>query len=238
MIMCVISKLKFVVAVFLLLTIGCEPNSEEDINSLESPLKMKITRYHHVKMVDGLAQADSVKECFSCNQARVYDESGKEVENRWYKPQMDELFAKDVYVYGPDGNKLGSEYFEADTLAALYSYDPDTLDASRTLMVRARHPISKDLLYAYKYAYDKDGNQYETTNYSQHESVDNVYRRSYNENGIVVEENILDPLGESYFNVKYEYRPKADETWVEQLTYYNDELKEIRVREFVYFDDP
>ena len=219
------------------LVLACESGSE-DLKDLQPAVKMKITKYYAVKMVDGLAQPDSVKECFSCNQALVFDESGKELENRWYKPNMEDLFAKDVYVYGVDGHKVGSEYFEADTLAALYNYDPDTLDASRTLMVRALHPSSKNLLYAYKYGYDESGNQFETTNYSQHERVDNIYRRRYNENGIVIEENILDPSGESYFNVKYEYRPKADENWLEQLTYYNDELKEIRVREFVYFDGP
>lgn len=230
-----LSTLKFTLLICPLLVIGCEPTSE-DISDLEPPLKMRITRYHNVKIVDGMAQADSVKECFSCNQALVFDEAGKELENRWYKPNMEDLFAKDVYVYGSDGNKLGSKYFDADTLAALYSYDPDSLDASRTVMVRARHPITKDLLYAYKYGYDESGNQSETTNYSQHEEVDNIYRRLYNENGIIVEENILDPTGESYFNVKYEYRPKADDNWVEQLTYYNDELKEIRVREKVFFE--
>jgi len=201
----------------LLLVAACEP-AVDDPAELEPPVKMRITKYHHVKMVDGVAQADSVKDCFSCNQALVFDESGKEIENRWYKPNMNDLFAKDVYIYGQDGEKLGSEYFAADTLAAIYSYDADSLDASRTSMVRAIHPISKNLLYAYKYGYDDAGNQFETTNYSQHETVDDIYRRTYNENGIVIEENILDPFGEAYFNVKYEYRPRADEHWVEQLT--------------------
>jgi len=227
----------FLLLISLLFLVACEPPADE-IGSTEPGLQMRITKYHAVEMVNGVAQVDSVKDCFSCNQALVFDEFGKEIENRWYKPNMTDLFAKDVYLYGQDGNKIGSEYFEADTLAAIYNYEPDSLNASRTMMVRALHPSTKNLLYAYKYGYDESGNQFETTNYSQYERVDNIYRRSYNENGVVIEENILDPTGESYFNVKYEYRPSADKDWIEQLTYYNDELKEIRVREKIFFGDP
>jgi len=93
------------------------------------------------------------------------------------------------------------------------------------------------LNYGYLYEYDESGNQISTGNIDSEGEVSEYYVRTFNENGVAITENVVDLEGQSKLRIKYEYRPQADSTWTEQLTYYNDVLKEIRFREKVIIDN-
>ena len=197
--------------------------------------KMLVTHYYSVKMENGIAVMDSLKDCFSCNQAEVYDRNGRQTELRFYKSNMKDMFGYEVYDYNDKGYKTGSKYFEGDSLTTIYKYELD--NDGRIIKGLAFNANTNEPLYGYKNEYDENGNHISTGSLNSKEEVLDYYKRTFNENGIVVLENIVDLDDNPTFKVKYEYRPQANEKWTEQLTYYNDELKEIRLREEIILKD-
>lgn len=221
-----------IVPMFLLL-LACNTDSKKE-TAAESKTKMLVTHYYSIKKQGDSVVKDTLKECFSCNQALVYDESGKEVELRFYKSNMKDTYGYEVYNYDSEGRKTGSNYYENDSLTTKYRYTLD--DKGRILVGKAYDAKTDKMLYGYQNKYDVEGNHVETGSMNSEGEIGNYYRRKFNDKGIVMFENIEDTNGNPTFRVKYEYRPKADSLWTEQLTYYNDTLKEIRFRERIRFN--
>lgn len=196
-------------------------------------IQQLITRYYSVKVVNGNPVKDTLMECFHCNQSRIYNKEGKELELRYYKSNMKDTYGNDVYTYNEDGHKTGSSFYEKDSLTTIYKYELD--DEHRIKIGKAFDPKSDTLLYGYNNIYSDKGFHVETANINAKDEVYEYYRRVFNKKGVPLFENIEDLDDKPTFKVRYEYRPEADSSWVEQLTYYNDVLKEIRVRERVPF---
>lgn len=179
--------------------------------------------------MDGIPVRDTLKECFSCNQARYYNEEGVETELIFFKGNSTEQFGRDLYVYNDAGHKIGSKYFEKGEHIRNYKY---TLDAMNRIHEGRAHDITTDTMeYGYRNKYDKDGNHIETATLNSKNEITDYYRRTFNQSGVPITEAIVGLDGKAIFNVKYEYRPQADKDWQEQLTYYNGKLSEIRYRE-------
>lgn len=217
--------------------VSCGRHSDADQQQpLGSPLKVKeiITHNYTFKMVGGEPQKDSVKECFSCNQGLEYDEAGKEIILRFYKSDLDSLYGYEVYKYNESGQKVGSDYYENDSVVTEYVYELDSL--GRIEINKAIDKKSGTMLYGYRYRYDGQGHPFETGNLNADGEVYEYYRHAYNEFGVVTTEEIVDLEGNPTFEIRYEYRPKPDSNWVDQITYYNGKLSEIRHREILYFN--
>ena len=197
-------------------------------------LKEEIVRYYSVRETDSIAVRDTLKQCFSCNQSDVYDENGRLLEHRFYKGNSDAMFGYEVFEYNDLGQKIGSSYYEGDSLTTKYVYELD--ERGRVSVGRAYNAATDEMLYGYRYQYNDLGQDYETATLDETGTVYEYYRRTYNEAGVVIAENIEDLNDEPTFRVHYAYRPKADSAWTEQIVYYNDKLSEIRVRERVYFE--
>ena len=201
---------------------------EKEMKSSKQEI-LKVTHYYSVKLEGEEAVRDTIKECFSCNQAEVYDAGGMQVALRFYKANMTDMYGYEVYTYDNNGNKTGSSYYEKDSLTTKYVYELD--QKGRIYIGRAINPVSGDTLYGYKNEYDDRGNHIVTASMNGKDEILDYYRRTFNEGGVAITENIEDTEGNITFRVRYEYRPAADSTWVEQLTFYNDKLSEIRYRE-------
>ncbi|NNE97936.1 MAG: hypothetical protein HKN25_02820 [Pyrinomonadaceae bacterium] len=52
---------------------------------------------------------------------------------------------------------------------------------------------------------------------------------------IVSKWKVVSKEGKTTFKVRYEYMPCGTKDWVDQITYYNGELKEIRNREVIFY---
>ena len=222
------------VNLLVLLFIGCKKktNQEEDIPK-EPKLQQRITHYYSIKEENGEVVRDTIKNCFSCNQALIFDKSGKELELRFYKANMKDIYGYEVYEHDANGNKIGSNYYDIDSLTTEYKYELDK--NNRIKIGRAFEIATGNLLYGYINLYDKNGNHIETGNMDAKGEVYQYYRRQFNKKGVAIRETIEDLEGNPRLRIKYEYRPKANKDWEEQLTYYNDTLKEIRFREKIYF---
>lgn len=216
------------------LMISCQKSQKKSIKENEPKLKMLVTKYYSIKMENDRVVRDTVKECFSCNQAIVYDQSGKEIALRFYKRNMTDFYGYEEYEYDTLGRKIGSQYYENDTLRTEYRYALDSL--GRIATSKAFDVKTDKMLYGTAYKYDQKGNQYESGSMTAKGEIVEFYRRTYNNQGIPIAENIEDLNGDPTFKVKYEYRPKADSTWLEQLTYYNDKLTEIRFKDRIFFE--
>lgn len=229
--------INIIIFLILVLTFSCKQKEsrKETETEIGTEPKMLVTHYYSVKMENGIAVKDSLKDCFSCNQAEVYDRNGKQTELRFYKSNMTDMYGYEIYNYNDEGYKTGSKYFEGDSLTTIYKYDLD--NEGRILKGLAFNAITNEPLYGYLNEYDENGNHISTGSLNSKEEVIDYYKRTFNDNGIVVLENIVDIEDNPTFKVKYEYRPQADENWTEQLTYYNDELKEIRYREEIFIKD-
>lgn len=230
----VITKICFFL---MFLFLSCKEKNGHDISKLESNKvpKMLVTHYYSIKMVDGIAVRDSLKDCFSCNQAEIYDYTGKQTELRFYKANMEDMFGYEIYDFNDEGFKVGSKYYEGDSLTTIYKYDLD--QNGRITKGLAYEANTGNLLYGYANEYDTNGNHVTTGSLNSKGEVIDYYRRTFNDNGIATMENIEDLEGNPTFRVKYDYRPQANENWTEQLTYYNDELREIRFREEIIIED-
>ncbi len=211
---------------------GCE-SSRTDEPLEDTKVQKVITHYYSLTMKNGVAMPDTLKDCFSCNQALIYDKGGKEKALVFYKDNMEDEFGREEYIYDIKGRKIGSNYFEGDSLTVKHIFEVDSVDTTRILAGLAVESATQRPLYGYRYQYDGNDNQYETANMNEINEVFEFYRRKYNGHGVVTSENIVDLKGNSTFSIRYEYRPDATKDWVEQLTYYNDVLSEIRVRERV-----
>ena len=102
---------------------SCQTDKENQPTT--PPIKMAITHYYSVKMENGKAVRDTLKECSYCNQADVFDKNGKEVEHHFYKTNMKDKYAYEVFQHNSEGHKIGSEYYEKDTLITKYEYQLD-----------------------------------------------------------------------------------------------------------------
>ncbi len=203
---------------------GCSNQSND-----KDPAYMLVTHYYSIKYENDIAQKDTVKDCFSCNQAEVYNADDTLLELRFYKANMSDMFGYEVYRYNKDGHRIGSIYFDGDSATTRYDYELDTENnISQGLAFSLE---TEELLYGYKNAYDSLGNHISTGSMNAKKEIIDYYVREFNENGIAIKENIVDLEGNPTFRVRYEYRPSADSNWTEQLTYYNDTLSEIRFRE-------
>lgn len=213
---------------------GCQNGGEQ--SALDSPLKIKeiITHNYTFKMVGGEPRKDSVKECFSCNLGLEFDEMGREIILRFYKADLDSLYGYEVYKYNELGQKIGSDYYENDSVVTAYVYELDSL--GRKQITRAIDKRTGKMLYGYRYRYDEQGLPFETGNLNADGEVYEYYRQAYNEFGVITTEEIVDLEGNPTFEVRYEYRPKPDSNWVDQITYHNGRLNEIRHREILYFN--
>ncbi len=194
-----------------------------------------ITHDYTVKWTDGIPERDSLMNCFGCNQAIVYDTNGIETETRFYKKDMIKVYGTDFYLRNPEGLKTGSRYFEEGELITEYRYSYDSL--KRLTQTLAYEPKSNTLLYGSVQYYDNENRPYKTANLNKDAVIQQYFIREYNENGIAIMENITDLKGNPTFRISYEYRPKADSNWVEQLVYYNDSLSVIKWRESIYYRD-
>ncbi len=198
-------------------------------------IKEIIIHYYSVKMVDGMPVKNKLKDCFSCNQGRVFDKNGKELELRFYKADMKNVYGIDKYVYNKQGKKIGSEYFdEKGKHTTDYKYQYDAL--GRLKFSRAYSKETGKMLYGSEYDYDNRGNQYETASLNKDGEINDYYRREYNIYGLPVLENIVDKNNKPTFKVRYEYMPCGTKDWVDQITYYNGKLSEIRNREVIYYE--
>ncbi len=214
------------------LILSCD-QTQKEAPLLPEKTKMLFTHYYAVKMENGIPTRDTLMDCFHCNQAIVYDKTGKELELRFYKKNGKDKFGYEEYQYNTEGNKVGSKYFENDTLVSVYKYE---LDEQKNIAIGRAFDVNTDkMLYGYRHKYDAKDNQIETENLNGKDEIQDYYRRVFNEKGIVLSENIVDLDGNPTFKIKYEYRPQADHAWIEQLTYYDDQLSEIRLREKVPF---
>ena len=201
----------------------------------EKKVKEVIIHYYTVKMVDGMPVKDELKDCFSCNQGKVFDKNGRELELRFYKADMKSMYGYEKYLYNDKGQKIGSEYFDDKGVHTTnYKYEYDSL--GRLKFSRAYDKKTGELKYGSRYDYDNRGNQYETASLNKEGEVNDFYRREYNIYGLPVLENIVDKDGKVTFKVRYEYMPCNTKDWVDQITYYNGELKEIRNKETIYFE--
>lgn len=226
-----------VVSLLLLVITSCDQRRDEGHDEeLQAPLKIReiITRNYTFKMVGGEPQKDSVKECFSCNQGLEYDEMGREVVLRFYKSDLDSLYGYEVYRYNFAGQKIGADYYENDSIVTAYIYELDSL--GRIQINRAIDRKTGEMLYGYRYRYDEAGNAFETGNLNADGEIYEYYRYAYNEFGVVTTEEIVDLEGNPTFEIQYEYRPKPDSNWVDQISYHNGKLTEIRYREILYFN--
>ncbi len=214
--------------------LSCTSTSQSEQQVQNNPqLKMLVTHYYTIKIEDNQAVRDSVKECFSCNQALVYDTNGREIALRFYKSDMEEVYGYEIYDYDSEGRKIGSSYYENDTIVTKYKYE---LDPEGRIAIGKAFDLSGKMLYGYLNEYDSLGNHISVGSMDENGEVYEYYKRNFNANRIPITENIVDLDDNPTFRVKYEYRPSADSLWEEQLTFYNDKLSEIRFRERIYFE--
>jgi len=224
-------KRAITITIILSILIGCQNNESKD----NSKYSMAVKHYYSLVMDGDMAKKDTLKNCFSCNQATVKDGNGKEVERRFYYANMEDMYAYELFIHNDKNQKTGSNYYEKDTLVNNYRYVLD--ETGRILEGRAYDAITDTMKYGYINSYDTAGNHTRTAGLDSKGQVVDSYVRTFNENGVAVTENIEDVDGNVTFRVKYDYRPKADSNWIEQLTYYNDVLKEIRFKEEIPVDE-
>ncbi|MDN5212658.1 hypothetical protein QQ020_11400 [Fulvivirgaceae bacterium BMA12] len=202
----------------------------------ETPLKIKevITRHYTFKMIGGEPKKDSIKECFSCNQGIEYNKQGRELVLRFYKADLDSIYGYEIYKYNDWGQKIGSDYYENDSVVTSNVYELDSVGNIK--ISKAIDKKTGKMLYGYRHRYDERGNLFETGNLNAEGEVYEYYRYAHNEFGVVTTEEIVDLEGNPTFEIKYEYYPEPDSTWVDQITYHNGKLSEIRHRDFLYFN--
>ena len=204
-------------------------NCTDENSAKHSSSYMDVTHYYSIKYENDIAVRDTLKNCFSCNQAKVYDENNRLVELRFYQSNMKDLFGYETYSYNENDHRSGSVYFDTDSATTRYEYELD--EQGRIMGTTAYSIVTDERLYGTINEYDDSGNHISTGSLNADSQIVDYYVRTFNKYGIAVTENITDPNGNPTFRVRYEYRPTADSSWVEQLTYYNDVLREIRIRE-------
>ena len=158
---------------------------------------MAITHYYSVKMEDGKEVRDTLKECSYCNQADVFDKNGKEIEHHFYKVNMKDKYAYEIFQHNSAGHKIGSEYYENDTLITKYEYQLD--DKNRIASAKAIDVKTNNMIYGYQNKYDEKGNHYESVSLNSKGELTEFYRRKFNNNGIATSENIEDLDGNPTF---------------------------------------
>ena len=204
-------------------------------NAENKKIKEKIIHYYSVKIVDGIPNKDKLKDCFSCNQGLLFDKNGKEIELRFYKADMKSMFGYERYLYDSKGRKIGSEYFdEKGVNTTNYKYEYDAL--GRRKFNKAYDKKTDKMLYGSEFDYDNQGNQFETATLNKEGNINNYYRREYNIFDLAVLESIVNKEGKVTFKVRYEYIPCGTKDWVDQITYYNGKLSEIRNKEVKYYE--
>jgi len=213
-----------------LLFFSCTQNAENKVVQAPTPTqsKMVLTQYYSAKVENGIPVSDTLMNCFHCNQVIVFNGKGQEIENRFYQADLKNKYGYEIFKHNKEGHKIGSDYFEKDSLVMEYRYE---LNADNTIKFsKAFNPKTGEMLYGDQRFYDEKGNCIADGNMNGKGEIVQYYRRVFNENGVPVNENIEDLDGNATFSVRYEYRPQADSNWVEQITYYDDKLSEIRVR--------
>ena len=63
-----------------LVCVACSKTKPEVQDNVEEQYTMFLTQYYSIKMENGRAIRDTLKDCFSCNQAVIKNQSGKELE--------------------------------------------------------------------------------------------------------------------------------------------------------------
>ncbi|MEM6380473.1 MAG: hypothetical protein AAF705_19975, partial [Bacteroidota bacterium] len=74
-----------------LLLVTCQASEEAPQEPAPEKETLKVTHYYSVKMEEDTPVRDTIKECFSCNQAEVYNNEGKLLALRFYKANMKDL---------------------------------------------------------------------------------------------------------------------------------------------------
>lgn len=137
------------------------------------------------------------------------------------------------YIYNDKGQKISSEYFDEKGVHTTdYKYEYDALGGRK--FNRAYDKNTGKMLYGSEYNYDNRGNQFETASLNKDGEIRDYYHREYNIYSLPVLENIVDKDGKTTFRGRYEYMPCNTKDWVDQITYYNSELKEIRNRDYLF----